>query len=112
MLRWFMAPLVLLALGLAGILMAGAHPIQDHSEHSMAAAISDIAPDGHGCCDEADPGHITGSCLGVGHCVACATGNAGMSAPKFSPETCFGLRLIILPSGLASGPSGRPPKAS
>lgn len=112
MLRWFVVPLVLLALGLAGVSMAQAHPAQHHSTHGLSGAISDIALDNQECCDEADPGHTNGSCSSLGHCAACAVGNAGMSGPEFSPETCLELRLMILPVGLTAGPAGHPPKAS
>jgi hypothetical protein len=112
LLRWFTLPLVLLALGISGNPKAEAHPVQVHFQHSVAGAVSDVAPDSRECCDEADHSHTTGSCSNFGHCAACAAGNAGVSTPDFSAEGCFGLPLIILPAGLSCGPAEHPPKAS
>lgn len=111
-LRWFAIPLVLLALGLAGISMAESHPVQHHSEQGPAAAVFGFALDSQECCDETDPRHTSGSCNSFGHCVACAVGSAGTPGPEFSPEACLELCLTILPAGLSSGPAGHPPKAS
>lgn len=112
LLRWFMVPVVLLALGLATIQMADAHPVQHHSDHGLATALSDVTLGSPECCDDAEAGHTAGACSSFGHCVACATGNAGAFAPALSPEARIDPRLIILPAGLSSGPSGHPPKSA
>lgn len=110
-LRWFMVSLILLSLGLATIQMADAHPVQHHSDHGLAATLSDVAPGSPQCCDDADPGHAAGACSNSGHCFACATSTAGALAPALSPEACLDPRLIVLPAGLTSDPAGRPPKS-
>ncbi len=112
MLRWLIVPLVLVALGLAGVSMAEAHPFQHSAGHSPFGMMSDIAHDSQECCNEADAEHITDACSILGHCVVCTVGNSAASVPALSPEACVGLRMTSLPSGHDSGPARHPPKSS
>ena len=59
MLRWLIVPLVLVALGLAGVSMAEAHPFQHSAGHSPFGMMSDIAHDSQECCNEADAEQVT-----------------------------------------------------
>lgn len=110
-LRLLLVPVVLLALGLAGIPMAEAHGAHDHPEHSLSHANPSIAADNGACCDEVDVAHGSGACLNAGHCVACATGNAATLAPAPMPITRISLGQFILLDGLETRPAGHPPKA-
>lgn len=108
--RWLAAAVVLLALGLANLSMADAHPASHPASPSAIGTAVDIGHDGP-CCDETDARHAAGACSISGHCAACATVQASASVPPVSSTRRVGPGSTSLPAGRGSMPAKHPPKA-
>lgn len=110
-LRWLAVALVLIAIGLAGLSTANAHPFQADTAGSIVDIQDASGPDNAHCCHEGQNQHDGDSCPAYGQCGGCALDGDKIGAPKPSSAAHRSRRLATLPVGLVTSPAGHPPKS-
>jgi hypothetical protein len=111
-LRWFVLPVLMLALILSSALAAQTHALSHsagHKTHTTPAALvdTDSATD---CCDEHEQDHAATPCAVAGPCVGCATADADKAMVHTFSTECPGSIIAALPAGRNLAPAKQPPR--